>query len=64
MDTKMNTKNDFYYGLPQEIWDALVLEAEDLLSEEQIGNHIVGLYPAGPRIFGIESASPGLHAYM
>ena len=56
----MNRDSEYYYGLPQEIWDRLVLETEDLLSEEQIGNHIVGLYPAGPRIYGIESASPGL----
>jgi len=33
-------------------------EAEDLLSEEDLGSHILGIYPAGTRTFGIESASP------
>jgi hypothetical protein len=56
----MKNANEYYYGLPQEIWDSLVMEAEDLLSDEQLGNHIVGLYPAGSRIYGLESSSPGL----
>ena len=51
---------EFYYGLPQMIWDDLCSKAEDLLQEEQLGNHLVGVYPAGNRIYGIESASPGL----
>jgi hypothetical protein len=49
-----------YYGLPQYMWDNLLLEAEDLLRNEHIGMHLVGIYPAGARIFGIESAPPGL----
>lgn len=51
---------ELYYGLPNEIWDALYLEAEDLLQEEELGQHLVGVYPAGGRIYGIESYPPGL----
>ena len=49
-----------YYGLPQIIWDDLCEKAEDLLQEENLGNHLVGIYPAGNRIYGLELASPGL----
>lgn len=49
-----------YYGLPNEIWDNLYFEAEDLLQEESLGQYIVGVYPAGNRIYGIESYPPGL----
>ena len=52
--------SEFYYGLPQPVWDNLCSEAEDLLYENKIGQHILGLYPAGDRIFGKESSSPGL----
>ena len=52
--------SEFYYGLPQPVWDNLCSEAEDLLYENKIGQHILGLYPAGDRIFGEESSSPGL----
>jgi len=51
---------EFYYGLPQEIWNNLCCEAEDLLQAESLGQHILGVYPAGNRIYGIESYSPGL----
>jgi hypothetical protein len=53
-------KSEFYYGLPQNQWDILLAEAEDLLRDEDIGTHLVGLYPAGNRIYGIESESPGI----
>lgn len=52
--------SEFYYGLPQNQWDILLAEAEDLLRDENIGAHLVGLYPAGNRIYGIESESPGI----
>lgn len=51
---------EHYCGLPQELWDSLAAEAEDLLVEEELGNHILGVYPAGYRIYGIESSSQGL----
>jgi len=51
---------ELYYGLPQVIWDDLYDDIEDLLQEEHLGNHIVGIYPAGNRIYGFESAPPGL----
>ena len=54
----MNQK--FYYGQPQVLWDMLCAEAEDLLQEEQLGTHLVAVYPAGNRIYGLESCPPGL----
>jgi len=51
---------ELYYGLPQELWDGLCEKAEDILQEECLGNHLVGIYPAGNRIYGIDSAPPGL----
>ncbi len=52
--------NDLYYGLPTELWDQLCFDAEEILGDEHLGNHIVGIYPAGERVFGIESAPPGI----
>jgi hypothetical protein len=52
--------DEYYYGLPQEVWDSLCIEAESLLYDEKLGNHLVGIYPAGERIYGIDSAPPGL----
>jgi len=51
---------EFYYGLPQKTWDNLCCKAEDLLYERKLGQHIVGLYPAGNRIFGDKSSPPEL----
>lgn len=48
----------YYLGLPDEIWQDLLSETEEMLSEEEIGIHILGVYPSGSRIFGIESSSP------
>lgn len=56
----MMQKSEFYCGLPQDQWDILLSTAEDLLRDEDIGTHLVGLYPAGNRIYGIESESPGI----
>jgi hypothetical protein len=58
MEKKMN--NHMFYGIPQIIWDNLCEKAEEILYEDSLGNHIVGIYPAGNRIYGIESQSPGL----
>jgi len=52
--------SEFYYGLPQDQWDTLLTKAEDLLRDENLGSHLVGLYPAGNRIYGIESEPPGI----
>lgn len=52
--------NHMFYGIPQSIWDNLCEEAEEILYNEELGTHLVGVYPAGNRIFGIESQSPGL----
>jgi hypothetical protein len=49
-----------YYGLPQNIWDNLLLRAEDLLSEHSKGQVLIGMYPAGGRIYGLESESHGM----
>jgi len=51
---------EFYYGLPQMLWDNLCIEAEDLLREEELGTHLVAVYPAGNRIYGLESCPPGI----
>jgi hypothetical protein len=52
--------SEFYFGLPGDQWDNLLLEAEDLLRDNKLGTHLVGIYPAGDRIYGIESEPPGL----
>jgi len=51
---------EFYYGQPQAIWDILCAEAEDLLQEYELGMHLVAAYPAGNRIYGLESCPPGI----
>ncbi len=53
-------ESEFYYGLPESQWDPLLVAAEDLLRDEELGTHLVGMYPAGNRIYGLESESPGL----
>lgn len=52
--------SEYYCGLPQNQWDILAEQAEELLRDQEYGQHILGLYPAGPRIYGIESSSPSL----
>jgi hypothetical protein len=39
----MNSK--IYYGIDENTWNNLCFKAEDLLSEKDLGTHIVGLYP-------------------
>lgn len=53
-------KPEFYFGLPQDQWDNLIFKAEDLLRDEELGVHLVGIYPAGGRTFGIESESESI----
>jgi hypothetical protein len=52
---KKMTDISLYQGLPQVNWDHMLNKAEDLLSEEEIGTHIVGIYPCGKRIYGLDS---------
>jgi len=54
MDSKL------YYGLPDHLWETLHLKAEDLLRDKKLGAYIVGVYPAGERIYGIESGAEGI----
>lgn len=54
----MNSK--FYYGLPEHLWENLYLQAEDLLRDRKLGAYIVGMYPAGERIYGVESGAEGI----
>ena len=49
-----------YLGVPNKLWDSLAAQAEDILCEEKIGQHLLGIYPAGPRIYGDISCSPGI----
>lgn len=56
----MSKESEFYYGLPEVLWNNLMVQAEDLLRDEGLGNHIVGIYPAGERIYGIESGVEGI----
>lgn len=53
-------QSEFYQGLPSELWDSLINEVEEVLRAEEIGTHVLGIYPSGNRIFGIESSSPQL----
>lgn len=54
--------NDYglYYGLPQSVWSGLCDRAEEIFYEEAIGQVILGIYPSGNRIFGIEAEAPHL----
>jgi hypothetical protein len=49
-----------YLGVPQEEWNLLMAEAEELMHEEAVGSHILGIYPCGDRLYGDESATPDL----
>lgn len=53
-------KNNLYYGLSQELWEHLCDQAEIIFYEEKIGQIILGIYPTGPRMFGLETADPEL----
>lgn len=49
-----------YLGIPQEEWDSLAAQAEDVMLAKGYGQHILGTYPAGPRIFGSTKVEPRL----
>lgn len=57
-----HSSHDIYYDISTKRWDDLCIQAEDLLLDKDIGQHIVGLYPYGERTFGLESKPPGLLA--
>jgi hypothetical protein len=40
-------KSKLYHGIPEDTWDSLLFKAEDLLRDNKLGNHIVGIYPIG-----------------
>jgi hypothetical protein len=50
-----------YYGLPQIIWSDLCNRLEEIFYDEEIGQMILGVYPSGPRIFGLEQEDPSLY---
>lgn len=47
-----------YLGISNEEWIFMAEEAESILIEKEIGQHIIGLYPSGGRIFGDINATP------
>jgi hypothetical protein len=46
---------DMYLGLPLDTWKDNCDLAQDLLLEKNLGQHILGIYPYGKRIYGYES---------
>ena len=57
MDT---TQSKLYCGVHEDIWNNLLLKAEDLLRDEGLGAHLVGIYPSGKRIYGTRSGVENL----
>lgn len=57
MDT---TQPKLYCGIHEDTWNNLLLKAEDLLRDEGLGAHLVGIYPAGTRIYGTRPGVEGL----
>jgi hypothetical protein len=51
---------DMYLGLPLDTWKENCDIAQDLLLEENLGQHILGIYPYGKRIYGYKSEKPEL----
>lgn len=49
-----------YYGLPQSIWSGLCEQTEETFYEEELGQVILGIYPSGPRMLGIEAEAPSI----
>ena len=47
-----------YLGTSNEEWTFMAEEAESLLIDREIGQHVIGLYPSGDRIFGDMDAVP------
>lgn len=51
---------EFYYGVPESHWTSLNEKAENIFVEEEIGDYIIGIYPTGQRILGLETESPSI----
>jgi hypothetical protein len=49
-----------YLDIPDQEWNVLLSEVEELLTEAEIGSHLLGAYPYGDRIFGDQSGAPGI----
>lgn len=47
--------DNLYLGLPQYIWDDLCQKAEDISFEEFPGTFVVGIFPCGGRLYGLET---------
>jgi len=54
------SKSQYFHGIPQLYWDLLCQEAEDLFYDEEIGEIILGIYPVGDRVFGLETGNEEL----
>jgi hypothetical protein len=51
---------EFYYGVPESHWTSLIENAENIFVEEEIGDYIIGVYPTGQRMLGLETESPSI----
>ena len=51
-----------YLGADQAEWNVLMDEAEDLMNELEKGQHIIGVFPCGDRVYGFENARLGITA--
>jgi hypothetical protein len=49
-----------FLGVSNDEWNFIAEEAESLLIDRGIGQHVIGLYPSGNRIFGDINAIPEL----
>lgn len=47
-----------YLGISNKEWVFIAEEAESILIDKEIGQHIIGIYPSGNRIFGDINAAP------
>lgn len=56
----LNLLSEQYLGVPNLIWEECCHQVEEMLYDEDIGQHIVGLYPSAPRIYGNENAKTSL----
>jgi hypothetical protein len=51
---------NLYLGVSQEKWDQLCSTAENVMLDLEIGQHLVGVYPFGNRIYGLPDEPIGL----
>lgn len=56
--------DSLYLGKTQREWASLASEAEDIMLDVNIGQHIVGLYPCGLRTYGVEAPCELLCIYI